>query len=198
MRFDLTDTAFCELRQTWLPTPEADALQANLLQQLPWEARAIRIFGREVMQPRLVTWIGDSDAIYTYSGTRHEPRPWPPELAALRARISSEIGRPLNSVLCNLYRNGMDSMGMHSDSEPELGPEPLIASLSLGASRKFQLRAQKSERTSRLDLMLDHGSLLIMGGDLQHRYRHGVPKQPTIQAPRINLTFRWVSPQRPG
>jgi alkylated DNA repair dioxygenase AlkB len=121
---------------------------------------------------------------------------------ALRLRVEESLGCRFNSVLCNLYRDGRDSMGMHSDSEPELGPEPVVASLSLGASRRFQLR-HKGQRgranadtdpTRRLDLELHSGSLLLMGGKTQRFYRHGVPRQASLDGPRINLTFRLVQP----
>jgi alkylated DNA repair dioxygenase AlkB len=166
----------------------------SLRAALPFAAKEIVIFGRPVMQPRLTAWIGDAGAVYRYSGTRNEPAPWPEALSELRARVSDVAGVPFNSVLCNLYRSGTDSMGMHSDSEPELGRNPVIASLSLGAVRRFQLRHRKRKGV-RLDLDLPDGSLLVMRGALQHFYRHGVPKQPSILGERINLTFRLVGPR---
>jgi alkylated DNA repair dioxygenase AlkB len=181
-----------ELIETFLGGPESTALFAQLVAEVPFATHTIRIVGREVPQPRLSAWVGDPDAVYTYSGLRNTPSAWTPALAALRERISEACGAPFNSVLCNLYRNGQDSMGIHADAEPELGPEPIIASLSLGAVRRFQLRHKRDAR-DRLDLDLPDGSLLVMRGALQQHYRHGVPKQRAITEPRINLTFRNVA-----
>jgi alkylated DNA repair dioxygenase AlkB len=138
--------------------------------------------------------VGDPDAKYTYSGLSNEPLPWTPALLDLRASVARAADTSFNSVLCNLYRDGNDSMGFHADAEPELGAEPVIASLSLGAERKFQVRA-KRDAADRLDLQLSNGSLLVMRGALQQNYRHAVPKQRGIAEPRINLTFRWIRPR---
>ncbi|HEX5658639.1 MAG TPA: alpha-ketoglutarate-dependent dioxygenase AlkB, partial [Polyangiales bacterium] len=180
-RIELQDGAYLELDPEWLP--EADAVQLALMREIPFEARAIKLFGREVMQPRLVAWVGDAEAVYAYSGVRHEPLPWTPTLRALRAKLA-QSDLAFNGVLCNLYRDGRDSMGLHSDSEPELGPDPIVASLSLGATRRFQLRHRRSDHA--LEVALTHGSLLVMRGTTQRFYRHAVPKQRTNTAPRIN------------
>ncbi len=194
-RIELSDGGLCELHEQWLSPAEASTVFEALRVQVPWQARSIQIFGREVLQPRLVAWVGDAGAVYTYSRTRHEPLPFTPLLDELRQRISQQVGIALNSVLCNLYRDGRDSMGMHSDSEPELGEDPLIASLSLGATRRFCLRHRRGPTRGKLDLRLETGSLLVMLGTTQRHYRHGVPKEPKVSAPRINLTFRRVSPK---
>jgi len=109
----------------------------RLREEVPWERHRLRIFGRDVDAPRLSCWIGNADATYTYSGTRFEAHAWTPACAELRDRVSALCGDDFNSVLCNLYRDGRDSMGWHSDDEPELGSEPHIASLSFGAPRRF-------------------------------------------------------------
>ena len=124
----------------FLTPAEADALLAQLTAGVAWEQRAIRLFGQEVPQPRLTAWYGDPAARYTYSGLTWEPQPWTPALLSLRQRLEAAAQAPFNSVLLNRYRDGRDSMGWHSDDEPELGPAPTIASLSLGATRR-QLRA---------------------------------------------------------
>lgn len=191
-RIELSEGAYLELTLQWLSPAQADIVQAALRTEVPWQARAIRLFGRAVMQPRLVCWIGDPEAVYTYSGVLHEPLPWTPTLHALRARLQAELSLSFNSVLCNLYRDGDDSMGMHSDSEPELGKDPVVASLSLGATRRFVLRHKRGPAHGKLDLALDHGSLLVMRGTTQHVYRHGLPKLRTPTQERINLTFRRV------
>jgi alkylated DNA repair dioxygenase AlkB len=191
-RIELRDGAHLELHEHWLTPHEADQALATLRTEVDFQARTIRLFGREVLQPRLVSWVGDSDAAYTYSGVRHLPLPWSPTLAALRDRLRAELGLPFNSVLCNLYRDGADSMGMHSDSEPELGHDPVVASVSLGAERKLLLRHRDGPTHEKLDLLLPHGSLLVMAGRTQHVYRHGIPKLRAPIGARINLTFRVV------
>ena len=191
-RIELSDGAYLEWTQAWLPPREADRALALLQTEVDFQARAIRVFGREVLQPRLVCWVGDADAVYTYSGVRHVPAPWTPTLRALRERLERELALPFNSVLCNLYRDGRDSMGMHSDSEPELGRHPVVASLSLGATRRLVLKPKKHASGVGLDLPLEHGALLVMRGTSQDFYRHGIPKLASAVGPRINLTFRRV------
>jgi alkylated DNA repair dioxygenase AlkB len=159
--------------------------------EISWERHRLRLFGREVDSPRLSCWTGDADAVYTYSGTRFTPHPWTPACAELRNRISVLCGERYNSVLCNLYRDGRDSMGWHSDDEPELGAQPCIASLSLGATRRFRLRHRHNPGL-RLELELAPGSLLLMNGATQRNYRHDLPKSARITEARINLTFRRI------
>lgn len=175
----------------FLQAEEADALLAALGAEIHWEQHRIRLYGREHASPRLSCWIGDPDAAYTYSRTRFEPRPWTPALAALRPRIEHACGARFNSVLANLYRDGADGMGWHADDEPELGPEPVIASLSLGAVRGFAFR-DLAQRRQRLKLDLPHGSLLLMAGRTQALYQHAIPKSARALPPRLNLTFRWI------
>ena len=177
----------------WLGAEEADALFETLRAQVPWEVHRIRIFGREVDSPRLSCWIGDPDASYVYSRTRFEPRPWLPALLELRERLHADTGARFNSVLANLYRSGADAMGWHADDEPELGARPVIASLSLGASRRFLLRHRR-ERDRRMALDLPHGSLLLMSGDTQANWQHALPRTARPAGPRINLTFRLINP----
>ncbi|HEV2622832.1 MAG TPA: alpha-ketoglutarate-dependent dioxygenase AlkB [Frateuria sp.] len=180
----------------WLAPAEADALFESLYVQVPWETHVIRIRGRDVSSPRLSCWIGDPGASYVYSRTRFEPRPWPAALAALRTRIDEACGASFNSVLANLYRDGRDAMGWHSDDEPELGREPVIASLSLGAERRFVFRRKpargQAAARAALELRLAHGSLLRMAGATQRLYQHALPRALRIAAPRINLTFRRI------
>src|SRR4051812_28668165 len=120
----------------WLAAPEADAAPGTILETTPWAQKDIVLFGKRVAQPRLVAWMGDSDAVYTYSGLTQHPAPFTRPVAALRARVEATTQRRFNGVLLNLYRNGNDSMGFHADDEPELGPDPVIASVSLGATRR--------------------------------------------------------------
>ena len=175
----------------WLAAGEADELFAALLSQVPWETHRIRLFGVWRDSPRRSCWIGDPGAAYRYSGARFEPHPWPDALAAVRARLLEATGTGFNSVLANLYRDGRDSMGWHSDDEAELGAEPVIASLSLGAPRRFVLRHRR-EPAQRLALVLPHGSLLVMRAATQANFRHALPRSVRVNAPRINLTFRRI------
>jgi alkylated DNA repair dioxygenase AlkB len=191
---DLAD-AQIRYQPQWLAAPEADRLFATLCDSIAWERHRIVLFGRAVDAPRLSCWIGDADAVYTYSRARYLPRPWPDALCALRERLRQESGTDFNGVLANLYRDGNDSMGWHADDEPELGVRPLIASLSLGATRRFVLRrrdasAGNPDPAHRLAIELGHGSLLWMGGDTQLHYRHALPKTSRAVGMRVNLTFR--------
>jgi alkylated DNA repair dioxygenase AlkB len=151
------------------------------------------MFGRWVDSPRLSCWIGDPDARYRYSGQTFEPHPWPQVLLPLRVRLRKELGIDFNSVLANLYRDGRDAMGWHSDDEPELGAEPVIASVSLGAARRFVLR-RRDDHTVRNAFLLEPGSLLVMRGSSQRDWQHALPRTAKPVGPRINLTFRHVVP----
>jgi alkylated DNA repair dioxygenase AlkB len=182
-------------RPAWLPMAEADALLEDLGRTLPWSVHRIRLFGRDVDSPRLSAWIGDADAVYRYSGADFVPHPWTPALSALRLRLQDELDVRFNSVLANLYRDGRDAMGWHSDDEPELGPRPVIASVSLGGVRRFLLK-HRQDPALRSVMELPHGSLLVMAGDTQRCYRHALPRTTKPVAPRINLTFRWIDPAR--
>ena len=176
----------------WTPA-QADALFAALHEEILWQQHRLNLFGREVGSPRLSCWIGDADAVYTYSRTRFEPMPWTPTIAALRDDLEARLGLRFNSVLANLYRDGRDSMGWHSDDESELGAEPVIASLSFGATRCFRLRSRET-RAVALSLDLAHGSLLVMAGATQRLYQHALPRRARIAGARINLTFRSIRP----
>jgi alkylated DNA repair dioxygenase AlkB len=182
----------------WMEPSEAETLRRELRATVRWSQGNIVLFGREVQEPRLTAWYGDVD--YTYSGRTVQAAPWPPVLAALRSRVQTAANAPLNAVLLNLYRDGQDSMGMHSDDEPELGRDPIIASVSLGTPRKFVLEPKRksARRNGSCTLVLGHGSLLVMAGTCQHHYRHGVPKDPSCRGERINLTFRCVLAKRAG
>ncbi|MDH2910846.1 MAG: alpha-ketoglutarate-dependent dioxygenase AlkB [Candidatus Eremiobacteraeota bacterium] len=174
----------------FLGESEARDLFARLVHGLAWTQPTIALFGVRRPIPRLEAWYGDLDARYRYSGIAHEPMPWTPELAVLRDRLRSYAGEPFNSVLANLYRDGRDSNGWHSDDEAELGPTPTIASLSLGATRRFSIKATANGERHAFEL--SNGSLLVMSGTSQQLWRHAVPKEPQVQHARINLTFRTI------
>lgn len=181
------------LDAAFLAPAEAAALLAELTAAVAWQQQPIRLFGREVMQPRLTAWYGDPAATYAYSGLRLEPLPWLPALQQLRTRVEAAAGARFNSVLLNLYRSGQDSMGYHADNEPELGPAPVIASLTLGATRTFRFRPRPGVPAQPLSLPLTAGSLLLMRGPTQHNWLHALPKTARPVGARINLTFRLVS-----
>ncbi|MBD2766903.1 alpha-ketoglutarate-dependent dioxygenase AlkB [Hymenobacter sp. BT664] len=185
---------------SFLSAAEADAFLAQLTAEVAWEQRSLRLFGREHPQPRLTAWYGDPAARYTYSGLAWEPRPWTPVLRHLRQRLAAAATTAFNSVLLNYYRDGRDSMGWHSDDEPELGPAPTIASLSLGATRRFRLRPRPGggQNHAPFGLDLPSGSLLLMRGPTQQHWQHALPKSARPIGPRLNLTFRWVEPGANG
>lgn len=191
---DLPDADIRYLPAAFTPA-EADELFADLRDGIGWRQEEVVIFGRARLVPRLVAWHGDPGARYTYSGVAHEPLPWTPVLQAVRSRVESLSGHRYNSVLLNLYRDGRDGMGWHADDEPELGRDPVIASVSLGAARRFRLRHRRRRETVPLDL--GHGSLLLMQGPTQHHWMHAVPKTSRPVGERINLTFRQVATGAP-
>ncbi len=174
--------------------PSAQAsLYQQLLQDIDWRSEHIRLFGKSIQVPRLVAWYGDSGTDYRYAGTDHVPSPWLEPLAALRDHVSAACGLVFNSVLANRYRNGQDSMGWHSDNEAELGEDPVIASVSLGAPRQIRFRHRRRHQPP-LGVTLPAGSLLIMRGATQTHWQHGVPKTRRPVGERINLTFRRICP----
>lgn len=181
------------LDRDWMEPAAADVMLATLTASIPWENHPVRLFGREIPAPRLSCWMGDADARYRYSGIDRAACAWLPAIAALRDRLRVQLGVDFNSVLANLYRDGSDAMGWHADDEPELGEAPVIASVSLGATRRFHLRAREGE--ARLALDLPHGSLLVMAGGTQAAYRHALSRTRRAVGPRLNLTFRLVRPR---
>jgi alkylated DNA repair dioxygenase AlkB len=183
----LDDGALAMLPQLPLSL-DNDTVMARLAAETAWRAESITLWGKSFLQPRLTAWYGD--ARYTYSGLTLEPAPWTALLAEIRDAVHAASGRRFNSVLLNYYRDERDSMGMHSDDEPELGPAPAIASVSFGATRSFILRHKASKRTVKLDLTA--GSLLLMSGATQANWQHGINKQTRPCGPRINLTFRFI------
>lgn len=186
VRFDAADSVL-------YPAAVGDtaALFDRLRAEIPWRQDFLRLFGRDIPQPRLTAYQGD--APYTYSGLTLPAAPWHPALADLRDRCAGMAGTTFNSVLANLYRDGADSMDWHADDEPELGPHPAVASVSLGAARRFQMR-RKDRLGETLCLTLRDGDILIMAGRSQTDWLHRVPKTRQAVGPRINLTFRRIAP----
>ncbi len=184
----LPDGELAMLTQLPLALPNALILE-RLIAETPWRAESITLWGKPMVQPRLSSWHGE--AAYRYSGLTLEPLPFTPLQLDIKAAVEAVTGARFNSVLLNYYRNERDSMGMHSDDEAELGPEPVIASVSFGATRTFILKHKRTKQTLKIDLT--SGSLLLMAKKLQSNYLHGINKTSRAVGPRINLTFRKIS-----
>ncbi|WP_432470645.1 alpha-ketoglutarate-dependent dioxygenase AlkB family protein [Amphritea sp. HPY] len=174
----------------FLPEQESDSLYQQLQQEIHWRQDDIFLFGRQVKIPRMQAFQGEPGIQYRYSGLSMKTEPWHPRVLAIKQRLENLSGSHFNSVLLNYYRNGRDSMGWHSDDEPELGSNPVIASLSLGDTRRFLLRHRYDKSIPQQELLLNNGSVLIMAGKLQHNWQHSVPKTAKAMQGRINLTFR--------
>jgi alkylated DNA repair dioxygenase AlkB len=184
----LAHGAWIDHDPAWLSPTEADALLVAVRDELAWEQREIVLFGRRMLQPRLIAWAGELG--YRYSGQTLPSRPFTPAVARLLTSVIERGRVPFNHVLANRYRDGRDSMGLHADDEPELGEDPVVATLSLGAARRFVLKPRKARHGEVLRIDLTHGSLLIMGGTCQRHYVHGIPRQSSVTGERVSLTFR--------
>lgn len=189
-RVDLPDADIVFLPD-FFRSPDRDWMQADLDETTIWRQEALKMYGREIPTPRLTAWHGDAGKSYTYSKITMHPEPWTTPLSAIKAAVETEVGVAFNGVLLNLYRDGSDSMAWHSDDEPELGADPVIASVSFGSTRKFQFR-HKSRPDLRHEMELTHGSLLVMRGSTQRHWQHQIPKTSRHVGPRINLTFRHI------
>ncbi|SEK08237.1 alpha-ketoglutarate-dependent dioxygenase AlkB family protein [Paraburkholderia diazotrophica] len=176
----------------WLAPDAAAQLLARIVAEVAWQQDSMFTPAGRVPLPRLTAWQGERDAVYVYSGIRNVPQPWTPAVAELRSAVEATCDAPFNSVLLNRYRSGADSMGWHADREPELGKEPVIASVSLGVARRFDLQHNRTGVVQ--SYQLKGGSLLVMRGRTQAEWRHRVPKEPKVQGERVNLTFRFVTP----
>lgn len=167
-----------------------DSLLRAVIDGTPWRQEEITVYGKPYLQPRLSAWYGD--LAYRYSGIRLEPLPWTPTLLGIKQQVETLVDHKFNSVLLNYYRDQNDGMGMHSDDERELGPKPVIASLSLGEERTFLLKHKSRKDLKTLELALPAGSLLLMRGETQRYWQHGINKQRQTCGPRVNLTFRSI------
>jgi alkylated DNA repair dioxygenase AlkB len=170
---------------------ESASLFHELETTIHWEQTSFKLGGKDIPVPRLTAWYGDAGKFYSYSGITLHPYPWIPLLSNIKARVESVTDARFNSVLLNLYRHGNDSVAWHSDDEPELGHNPVIASVSFGATRRFQFK-HKNNPDLRAVIDLTPGSLLLMQGATQHFWKHQIPKTKKPTEPRINLTFRII------
>lgn len=168
---------------------EADAAFLRLRDGVAWEPDVVRLFGKRIVTARLVAWYGDRDFAYAYSGTERRALPWTEELLGLKRLAESALDARYNSCLLNLYHDGSEGMGWHSDDEATLVEGASIASLSLGAERRFVFR-HKRDREQKVAVALEHGSLLEMAGETQRHWSHALPKAMRVKEARINLTFR--------
>jgi alkylated DNA repair dioxygenase AlkB len=169
---------------------ESDYFLNTLLNKIDWKQEEMKMYGKTIKFPRLTSWYGNNDKPYSFSGINLEPNVWTTDLLKIKDKIELKSNAIFNSVLLNLYRNGNDSISWHTDAEKELGINPIIASVNFGATRKFQLRHRETKE--KIEIELNHGSLLIMRGELQHFWQHQVPKTKRIVDKRINLTFRII------
>ena len=189
------DGADVVIHRNYLEADEADRYFNVLRDEVEWKQEEALLFGKRQPIPRLTAWFGDSQGTYTYSGIKMTPTPWTEVLAEIRDRTGMVAETEFNSVLLNLYRDGQDSVGWHADDEPELGPEPTIGSVSLGATRRFHLRP-KDGSLETVSVELHHGDVLVMRGPMQRAWQHQLPKTQRAIGPRINLTFRTVESEQ--
>ena len=179
------------LYPAFFAAPEADRLLQELRETTAWRQETIKLYGKSIDMPRLTAWYGDEGTGYVYSGIRNVPLPWTPALIEVKRAVEAPSGMIFNSVLLNRYRTGKDSVSWHADDEPEFGERPIIASVSFGGTRLFQLR-HKTRKDLKASVELTHGSLLIMRGGTQANWLHQVPKTAKPVEERLNLTFRKV------
>jgi len=189
--FTITDGEYIYIPDFFNPKIASTYFEV-LRQDIEWKQEEMMMYGKLIKFPRLTAWYGDDDKPYSFSGLKLCPQPWTDELLSIKSRIEPKSGVKFNSVLLNYYRDGNDSISWHTDAEKELGINPIIASVNFGAERKFQLKHRVNGE--KIDINLQHGSLLIMKGELQHHWLHQVPKTKLAVKERINLTFRVIKP----
>lgn len=163
-----------------------------LINEIKWEQSSIRMFGKDIPEPRLTAWYADKDVNYTYSGRKNIPNEWSPTLFKIKEKVEKKLRTKFNGVLLNYYRDGNDYMGWHCDNEKELGTTPLIASISLGEERIFQLRHKKKNELDIISITPKSGSLIIMQDETQLHWKHRIAKTTLTKGHRINLTFRYI------
>ncbi|MDB5122708.1 MAG: alpha-ketoglutarate-dependent dioxygenase AlkB [Mucilaginibacter sp.] len=170
---------------------ESQALLETFIHQIQWIQETVHMYGKMIKTPRLIAWYGDTSQSYSFSGNKYNPSPWTKELLKIKNQIEPIAGVKFNSVLLNYYRDGNDSVAWHSDDEYELGVKPVIASVSFGQARRFDVR-NKQDHKLKYAVTLEHGSLLLMKGDLQRFWQHRIAKSTRPMEARVNLTFRVI------
>lgn len=163
----------------------------RLINNTPWEQRQVSMYGKQILTPRLTAWYGDKGTGYAFTGTKYDPLPWTEDLLSIKKAVELVAGITFNSVLLNYYRDGNDSVAWHSDNESVLGERPVIASVSLGQTRTFDIR-HKQDHKKKYSIRLENGSFLLMKGDLQSHWEHRIPKSSAFMTSRVNLTFRII------
>lgn len=171
-----------------LPYQQADNFYQKLLHNIEWQHDKALIYGKLIETQRQVAWYGDKPFQYTYSNVKKTAKPWTKDLLAVKQIVEQIIGESFNSCLLNLYQTGEQGMAWHSDAEKDLKPFGTIASLSLGAERKFSFKHKSNKQI--ISIVLQHGSLLLMKNQTQHHWLHRLPPSKKINQPRVNLTFR--------
>ncbi|HIP36346.1 MAG TPA: alpha-ketoglutarate-dependent dioxygenase AlkB [Crocinitomix sp.] len=180
------------LYQQFFSEKESNKLLENLTNNIHWQQDHIKIYGKTIKLPRLTAWYGYPNLTYTYSGIAMNPKPWNNELLFLKDKIEKELKVEFTSCLLNRYKTGNDYVGWHQDNEKELGKNPIIASVSFGQTRIFQLKHIYNKELKRINIPLNHGSLLVMKGTTQHYWKHQIQKTTLQIQQRINLTFRII------
>ncbi|WP_051935766.1 alpha-ketoglutarate-dependent dioxygenase AlkB [Salegentibacter sp. Hel_I_6] len=193
MKSEIFSLPDAELRYfpDFLSSEKADFFLEKLLKDIPWKQQNIKLFGKEIPQPRLTAFYAEKGISYTYSGLQLDPEYFSAEILELKQKTEKISGFDFNTCLANLYRDGNDSMGWHADDEKVLGKNPVIASISLGGVRSFQFK-HKKDKNLKEKIELQHGSLIVMQGSMQHFWKHQLPKTKKEVPPRINLTFRKI------
>ena len=190
--FDLPDASIHYFPE-FFPAVQANGMLQKLMNGITWKQNTIKMYGKENPVPRLEAWYGDPGKSYTYSGITMQPTPWNDDLKIIKNSIEPVSGVIFNSVLINHYRDGKDRVAWHSDDEKELGKNPVIGSVSLGAERNFKLRHKQYKANGlKKQITLRHGSFLLMKGSTQHHWMHEIPRTAKTIGPRINLTFRVI------
>lgn len=200
MMFDFFDNQPLELEKNALilypnffDKTRSDTFFTALLDSVDWQQHYLTLYGQKIPFPRLMCWMGQSGASYSFSGNTFQPLDWNSTVLSIKKELEEVLNTEFNSVLLNLYRNGSDSMSWHADDEPELGTEPIIASVSLGAERNFAWKPKSGGLSKKV--LLPHGSLLVMKGHFQSEFLHALPKMKRSDKNRINLTFRAIKTQ---
>jgi alkylated DNA repair dioxygenase AlkB len=184
-KFDIPD-AELTLWEHFFSRNEADQFYQNLLVESPWKQEEITVYDKTHLTPRMIVWYGKN------RDPEKPVRPLTPTLESIKKRVEETSGISFTSVLVNLYRDGKDGVGWHRDHERELGPRPIVASVSFGETRPFEIRHKFNKQINKMRIPLHHGSFLLMGGLMQHFWEHQIPKTAKLIKPRINLTFRIV------